>query len=91
MMAENNSMNNEHEADETKQFGDSKEAAKRWEKITKIFESASTLTGKEREKFLKKACGDDVEMREEVEKLLRSFEDSESFMQNPAKVCKIIN
>lgn len=42
------------------------------------------MTGKEREKFLKKYCGNDAEMRNEVEKLLKSFEDSESFMQNPA-------
>ena len=42
------------------------------------------MIGKEREKLLKKSCGDDAEMRKEVEKLLASFEDSESFMQNPA-------
>ena len=77
-------MNNSNESDETKQLGDTEEVAQRWEKITKIFEAASALTGKEREKFLKKSCGNDAELRKEVEKLLKSFEDSESFMQNPA-------
>ncbi len=77
-------MNNPNETQETKHLGDTEEVAGRWEKITKIFEAASALTGKEREKFLKKSCGDDSEMRNEVEKLLKSFEDSESFMQNPA-------
>jgi serine/threonine-protein kinase len=84
MMSENKSMNNSNESDETKHLGDTEEIAQRWEQITKIFEAASALTGKEREKFLKKSCGDDAEMRNEVEKLLKSFEDSESFMQNPA-------
>ncbi len=77
-------MNNPNETQETKHLGDTEEVAGRWEKITKIFEAASALTGKEREKLLKKSCADDAEMRSEVEKLLRSFEDSESFMQNPA-------
>ncbi len=77
-------MNNSNESDETKHLGEPEEVAGRWEKITKIFETASALTGKEREKFLKKSCGNDAEMRNEVEKLLKSFEDSESFMQNPA-------
>ncbi len=77
-------MKNLNDTQETKHFGDTEEVAQRWEKITKIFETTSALTGKEREKFLKKSCGDDAEMRSEVEKLLKSFEDSESFMQNHA-------
>lgn len=84
MMTGNKSMNNSNDTQETKHLGETDEIAQRWEKITKIFEAASALTGKEREKFLKKSCGDDAEMRNEVEKLLKSFEDSESFMQNPA-------
>jgi serine/threonine protein kinase len=76
--------NNSNESDETKHLDTAEEVATRWEQITKIFETASALTGKEREKFLKKSCSNDAEMRSEVEKLLKSFEDSESFMQNPA-------
>ncbi len=77
-------MNNPNESDETKHLHTAEEIATRWEQITKIFETASALTGKEREKLLKKSCGDDAEMRSEIDRLLRSFEDSESFMQNPA-------
>lgn len=47
-------MRNPNETQETKHLGDTEEVAQRWEKITKIFEAASALTGKEREKFLKK-------------------------------------
>ncbi len=66
-------MNNSNESDETKQLDTAEEVATRWEKITKIFETASALTGKERVKFLKKSCGDDAELRKEVQKLLRFF------------------
>lgn len=80
-----NKMNSSNDTQETKHLDESiEEVAKRWEKITKIFEAASALTGKEREKFLKASCGDDAEMLSEVERLIRSFEDSESFMQKPA-------
>jgi hypothetical protein len=83
MMTQHNSMNNQNEADETKPLANTEEVAGRWEKITRIFEAVSALTGQEREKFLKTSCRADSEMRSEVEKLLKSFEDSESFMQNP--------
>ncbi len=77
-------MNNLNESDETKHFDTAEEIATRWEQITKIFETASALTGKERESFLKKSCGDNAEMRSEIDRLLSSFEDSDSFMQKPA-------
>jgi hypothetical protein len=80
-----NKMNSSNDTQETKHLDESnEEIAKRWEKITKIFEAASALTGKEREKLLKASCGNDVEMRSEVERLLGSFEDSDTFMQKTA-------
>lgn len=79
-MTASNPMNNSNETDETRRLPD----AERWERITKIFEAASTLTGKEREKLLRKSCGNDAELRQEVEKLLASFEESDSFLHNPA-------
>ncbi|MEK7724632.1 MAG: protein kinase [Acidobacteriota bacterium] len=78
-------MNSSNETQETKHLDEPiEEVAKRWEKITKIFEASSAMTGKEREKFLKASCGDDAEMRSEIDRLLGAFEDSESFMQKPA-------
>lgn len=80
-----NKMNSSNDTQETKHLDESnEEIAKRWEKITKIFEASSALIGKEREKFLKASCGDDVEMQNEVVRLLDSFEDSDTFMQKPA-------
>lgn len=77
-------MKTEHETQETKHFAQTEEMQEHWQKVKRLFEAASALNGKEREKFLKNSCGGDVELRKEVEKLLASFEDSESFLENPA-------
>ncbi|MCB1025491.1 MAG: hypothetical protein KDB79_13930, partial [Acidobacteria bacterium] len=56
-----------------------------WQKIKRIFETASGLSGKEREEFLEKECGNDLELRHGVEKLLNSFEEADtSFLEEPA-------
>ncbi|MBX7174997.1 MAG: serine/threonine protein kinase, partial [Pyrinomonadaceae bacterium] len=77
-------MNNKNETEATKHFAETEEMQERWQKVKKLFEVASSLTGKEREKFLQTLCSEDVELRQEVEKLLASFQDSESFLENPA-------
>jgi serine/threonine-protein kinase len=77
-------MNNSNETEATRHFPKTEEEAERWQKVKKLFESASALSSKEREKFLKKSCGDDESLRREVERLLNSFEDAESFLEQPA-------
>jgi len=79
-----NSMNTENETQETKHFAETAKMQEHWQKIKGVFEKASSLKGKECEKFLQDSCGEDVELRKEVEKLLASFEDSDSFLENPA-------
>jgi serine/threonine protein kinase len=56
----------------------------RWQKIKSLFDAAQHRAGKEREKFLEKACAGDEELRREVEKLLASFAAADSFLENPA-------
>jgi serine/threonine-protein kinase len=56
----------------------------RWQKIKGLFDAAQELAPDKRSKFLDSACGNDAELRSEVEKLLASFEDSESFLESPA-------
>lgn len=79
-----NSVKNQSETQETKHFAETEEIAERWQKVKGLFEKASALSGKKREKFLQDSCGEDVELRAEVKRLLNSFEDSESFLENPA-------
>ncbi|MBS1794635.1 MAG: protein kinase [Acidobacteria bacterium] len=77
-------MNNSNETQETKHFAATVEMRERWQRIKGVFEKASSLKGTERERLLRDSCGDDAEMRLEVEKLLASFESSESFLESPA-------
>lgn len=49
----------------------------RSKKIKELCDTASGLTGKERQDFLDQQCGDDAELRKEVETLLFSFEKTE--------------
>ena len=56
----------------------------RWQKVKELFDAALEIESQKRGKFLENACGNDVELRREVEKLLASFENAESFMESPA-------
>ncbi|HEY0461377.1 MAG TPA: protein kinase [Pyrinomonadaceae bacterium] len=56
----------------------------RWQKVRKIFDVVVELAPSEREKFLVKSCGADDELRREVENLLDSDSQAESFLENPA-------
>lgn len=54
-----------------------------WQKIKNLFEAAQTLAPEKRGRFLENACGDD-NLKKEVEKLLGSFDEAESFLEKPA-------
>ena len=58
--------------------------SERWQKVKGLFDAVVGLAPPEREKILAKTCGDDVKLRREVEKLLASSDDAESFMEKPA-------
>ena len=58
--------------------------AQRWQKIKGLFDAAQELEPKKREKFLNNACGEDAELRREVERLIDSFDNAENFMEKPA-------
>ncbi len=58
--------------------------AKRWQKIKGLFDAAVELDEKNRAKFLAEACGGDNELLAEVEKMLDSYKESESFLEEPA-------
>ena len=51
-----------------------------WEKAKKIFGDALKLAPGERLRFLDEVCADDTDTRREVESLLNSFDQAESFM-----------
>ena len=57
--------------------------AKRWKKIEDIFQSALDLAEAEREEFISAECGDDEDLRREIEKLIARFETDETFLESP--------
>lgn len=58
--------------------------AEQWRQAKKIFNEALRLDLDEREVFLAAACSKDDPLRREVESLLSSFDDAESFLEAPA-------
>ena len=58
--------------------------SERWQKVKGLFDAVVGLAPSEREKILARSCGADVELRRDVEKLLASLDEAESFMESPA-------
>ena len=58
--------------------------AERWQKIKSVFDAVQEIEFEKREKFLKDACGNDLELRREVERLIDSLDNAKSFMEQPA-------
>ena len=58
--------------------------SERWQEVKKLFDAVVELTPSEREKILAESCGADVDLRRDVEKLLASSDEAESFMESPA-------
>jgi eukaryotic-like serine/threonine-protein kinase len=56
----------------------------RWEQIDRLFHSALEREAGERAAFLAQACEGDESLRQEVESLIGSYEESKSFIETPA-------
>lgn len=56
----------------------------RWQRIDELFEAALERESHDRVAFLDKACGDDQQLRREVEKMLRIDEQATEFIQTDA-------
>ena len=66
-------------------------ADERWERIQKIFEEALRLKPEDREQYLDEACGDDVDMRREVESILiNHFQVTTEFLKPPERPLETI-
>jgi serine/threonine-protein kinase len=56
----------------------------RWQKITSIFEAALQRDDGARTAYVNEACGDDRELRREVEAMLASHDQASRFIEEPA-------
>ena len=59
-------------------------AADRWRRIEALFDEASALPAGERAAFLSRACGQNLDMRGEIESLLAADESAGEFLGRPA-------
>ncbi|MDQ3711470.1 MAG: protein kinase [Acidobacteriota bacterium] len=55
-----------------------------WRQVKEIFADVLRQKPEARRQFLNEVCADDAATRREVESLLSSFDEAESFMENPA-------
>lgn len=55
----------------------------RWQQVKELFRSALEYKTEERAALLDRACAGDYELRQEVESLLTSFEESDSIIEMP--------
>lgn len=55
-----------------------------WQKVKGIFDSALRRRPEERRRFVLEACGGDKSLLAEVESLLSSFDNADSFLETPA-------
>lgn len=58
--------------------------SERWKKVKALFDAVVELEPVERKGFLDKSCGVDEDLRRDVERLLASSDEAESFMETPA-------
>ena len=56
----------------------------RWRQIEALYDAARALKGQERAVFVKKACAHDAGLQQELESLLASGDEAESFIETPA-------
>jgi tetratricopeptide (TPR) repeat protein len=56
----------------------------RWRQIEELYHAARALEGEERTAFIKKACAHDAGLQQELESLLASGDEAESFIETPA-------
>ena len=56
----------------------------RWQKIKSVFDAVVEMEPAKRERFLDNSCASDPDLRKDVQKLLDSFENAESFIEQPA-------
>jgi eukaryotic-like serine/threonine-protein kinase len=55
-----------------------------WQQAKSVFSEALEHPKPEREQFVEQACGGDFTLRAEVESLLKSYDEAQSFMETPA-------
>ena len=60
--------------------------SEKWLRVERIYGEALDLAGEERVAFLIRSCGGDLELLEQVERLIRAYENNPNFMETPLEI-----
>jgi hypothetical protein len=68
-------------------------ADENWQQIRKVFDEALRRNPAERPEFVRRECGENTTVREEVNSLLSSLDSAETFLETPvvANIADVIN
>ena len=58
--------------------------AERWAKVKAMFDAVIELEPEDRKSFLDRSCASDADLRRDVEQLLTSHQNADSFLEHPA-------
>jgi hypothetical protein len=58
-------------------------SSQRWQQLEEIFQTALDLSETDRAQFINRACGNDPELRREVETLLTRYEEAGNLLEQP--------
>lgn len=59
-------------------------SSSRWQQVEQVLDAALDRPPDERSQFLSTACGEDAELRDQVERLLKALEESDHFLEQAA-------
>src|SRR6185312_13268234 len=59
-------------------------SSEHWVQVKELFDAALEQREEDRARFLDRACADNPALRKEVDSLLQSYDQAESFMESPA-------
>jgi serine/threonine protein kinase len=61
----------------------------RWREVEELFESAVSRPPEERAAFLNRACGEDAELRREIESLLKADADATGYLERDGRTAPL--
>ena len=62
---------------------DADTTSRRWSELKALFDSALLLDSAERQTFIERRCGKDGELRGELESLLKAYDETGEFLEQP--------
>lgn len=72
-----------HDSEPVLQGVNAETTGSRWAELKALFDTALALEGGERQSFIENRCGENCELRRELESLLQAYEETGDFLEEP--------